>query len=206
METKYVYPIYDKIATQFNITRQYNYWNSVKTFLDILPKYSVIADIGCGNAKYMKYVKQFRKDIVIIGNDTCNNLLILAQENNLIQANALNLPYKNNTFDAIISIAVLHHVFYITDHIQFIDEIIRCLIYKAKALIVVYAYEQQINPKWKHIGPRKNDYLIPWSDKGDRYYYLFSYDEIKALFDNTNVIIEKIYFEMDNWCVIIQKC
>lgn len=52
MERKYVYEIYEKIAPHFSSTR-YKPWPKIEAFLKGLEKGSVVADVGCGNGKYL---------------------------------------------------------------------------------------------------------------------------------------------------------
>jgi ubiquinone/menaquinone biosynthesis C-methylase UbiE len=207
MEQQHVHEVYDKIATNFDHTR-FSYWKGVKKFLDNLSKYSIIADVGTGNGKYLSY----RNDITVIGNDMSDNLLNIIRnknnEANICRANALNLPYRSSIYNASISIAVLHHISTIVDRYKFIEEIIRVLKPQGQCLITVWAREQPIKPSWKDIG--NNDFFIPWVDKNEvhnRYYHLFTYDEIKSLFSNYDKVIQikSIEFEMNNWCVMFEK-
>jgi ubiquinone/menaquinone biosynthesis C-methylase UbiE len=207
MEQTYVYDVYDKIATSFDHTR-FSYWKAVKKFLDNIPKYSLVADVGTGNGKYLFY----RNDITVIGNDMSENLLnIITHKNNkanICRANAVNLPYRDSIYDASISIAVLHHISTVEGRNKFIEEIIRILKPKGQCLITVWAREQPIKPSWKDI--ENNDFFIPWVDKNEvhnRYYHLFSKDEITSLFSKYEKMIEikSIEFEMNNWCVMFEK-
>jgi ubiquinone/menaquinone biosynthesis C-methylase UbiE len=52
MEKKYVYDVYDKIAPHFSSTR-YKPWPMVVSFLESLETGSIVADVGCGNGKYL---------------------------------------------------------------------------------------------------------------------------------------------------------
>jgi tRNA (uracil-5-)-methyltransferase TRM9 len=207
MEQQHVHEVYDKIAMKFDHTR-FSYWKCVKEFLDSLSKYSIVADVGTGNGKYLCY----RKDITVIGNDMSDNLLnIISQKNhiaNICRANALHMPYRRSIYDASISIAVLHHISTIEARCKFIEEIIRILKPRGCCLITVWAREQQIKSSWKDIG--NNDFFIPWVDKDEtynRYYHLFTYYEITSLFSQHNdyIQVKSIEFEMNNWCVIFEK-
>jgi ubiquinone/menaquinone biosynthesis C-methylase UbiE len=207
MENQHVHAVYEKIASKFDHTR-FSYWKAVREFLDNIPKHSIVADVGTGNGKYLTY----RNDITVIGNDMCDNLLnIISLKNdkaNICRANALCLPYRNLLFDATISIAVLHHISTFKDRCKFIEEIIRILIPSGECLITVWAREQPIKPNWKDLG--NNDFFIPWVDKDEihnRFYHLFTYGEVLALFSQYHEIIDiiSIKFEMNNWCVQIVK-
>ena len=63
-EQKYVKDVYNSIAEHFSHTR-YKPWPSVKEFIDELPQYSLVGDIGCGNGKYIFC----REDLMFIGTD-----------------------------------------------------------------------------------------------------------------------------------------
>ena len=111
METEHVHDVYKQIAPAFSATR-HRKWHGVTDFLRQLPVHSLVADCGCGNFKYFK----FREDIVLVGLDTCLPLLTIAKgiypnaDLCLVVGNGLRLPYRKNSFDAAISIAVIHHL------------------------------------------------------------------------------------------------
>jgi tRNA (uracil-5-)-methyltransferase TRM9 len=198
---------YDHIALHFNETRK-AIWTRVGKFLDMIPKYSLVADIGCGNGKYTRY----RQDIFVIANDICVPLLDLVENSstcNCCVADGLYLPYKAKSFQYAISIAVLHHIKDYESRLKFITNIINILEPGGKLLFTVWALEQNIKPKW--ISQDNNgDYLIPWLDKYTkqtfyRFYHLFTYDEINQFVNALeNVIVCDIVFEKDNWCVELQ--
>jgi tRNA (uracil-5-)-methyltransferase TRM9 len=204
---------YDHIALHFNETRK-AIWTRVGKFLDMIPKYSLVADIGCGNGKYTRY----RQDIFVIANDICIPLVNMIEKSSTVSistygcciADGLYLPYKTKSFQYAISIAVLHHISDYESRLKFITNIINILEPGGKLLFTVWALEQTIKPKWIYKG-NNGDYLIPWLDKYTkqtfyRFYHLFSFDEInKFVNDLENVNICNIVFEKDNWCVELQR-
>lgn len=66
-------------------------------------------DVGCGNGKYMGV----NRDLYMVGTDRSIGLLKTAQEKSegyqLFAADSLSLPLREQTCDAFISIAVIHH-------------------------------------------------------------------------------------------------
>ena len=207
MEDIYVKNTYNQIADHFNDTRK-GIWTCVKKFLDNIPSNSIIADIGCGNGKYIRY----RNDIFVIANDICLPLLEtslpMKSHYDIVEANGLNLPYRNNLFQYAISIAVLHHLSSEDLRIKFINNILNILEVNGKLLFTVWAAEQNI--KDKYINQGNNDYLIPWLDKNSkktfyRYYHLFSEYEIINLIKKIDCKLESIEYERDNWCVVLIK-
>jgi len=197
MENRYVHQTYKVISNEFHRTR-YSLWRCAKKFLDTLSDYSIVADVGIGNGKYAKY----RSNLVYFGNDMCINLLEYAKRNTqyLVQANGLSLPYRNDVFDATLSIAVLHHMSTYDRRKKFIDEMFRVTKPGGKIFFTVWALEQNIKDNWKHLG--NGDFLIPWEYNTMRYYHLFSLDELKGLMIGMSY---DIYFEKDNWCVTAEK-
>ena len=188
---------YDKFAEQFHNTR-YSVWQCVREFLSTLPSHSLVCDWGCGNGKNMRY----RDDLVFIGFDICRELLAYAGSNT-IQANAIHPPLRQNIFDAVISIAVLHHVRDDNQRRIYIDSVIKALKPSGKALVTVWAEEQPKKDKWKHLG--NNDYIISFQGH-PRFYHLFPRDEVYSLFNSFNqVSIDSIYFQKDNWCIVFTK-
>jgi SAM-dependent methyltransferase len=198
MEKEFVFKTYNIIAKEFDDTR-YCKWNSVKLFLDSLSNYSLIADIGCGNGKYMKYNPN---NFQYIGIDTCINLLNIIQNKDTILGNALSLPYRNESFDAIISIAVFHHIFHDSDKIIFIKELLRILKINGKIHITVWA-DNLIKKNMKNLG--NSNFLIPWKNKHLRFYHLFNINEIQNILNNFSNINYSINYEMENWCITIIK-
>ena len=51
-EKKFVYGVYEKIAPHFSATR-YQPWPKVQQFLNELEVGALVADVGCGNGKYL---------------------------------------------------------------------------------------------------------------------------------------------------------
>jgi len=208
MESEYVYKTYNLIAKEFDDTR-FCRWNSVRGFLDSIDKYSIIADVGCGNGKYMKYKTD---ELFYFGNDTSESLLYIAKQKcsditNIILASGTQLPYRNNTFNAVISIAVLHHIYSVENRLLFISELIRICKPDGKIHITVWA-DTIDKKKCTAIGNNKGDYLISWKNKYERYYHLFNQEELVELMsklDSIAFITYDITYEMENWCITIKK-
>lgn len=52
LEQEYVHRVYEEIAGHFSSTR-HTPWPHIVQFLKSLPNGSIVADIGCGNGKYL---------------------------------------------------------------------------------------------------------------------------------------------------------
>ena len=53
IEKDHVHKVYEDIAEHWNHTR-YAPWPKVASFVQSIPEHSLVADVGCGNGKYMK--------------------------------------------------------------------------------------------------------------------------------------------------------
>ena len=204
IEDIYVKDVYNSIANEFSDTR-YRPWTCVESFLDNLEKDKIIGDIGCGNGKNMLY----RKDLINYGCDFSKELvkICLKQNLNVIEGDILNIPYKDNSFDYTLCIAVIHHLSTIDKRIKSINELIRVTKPGGKILILVWALEQESNSKRKFT---KQENYVDWKNKskqllGKRYYYVFKENELENLVSSINVKIVKSFYEKGNHGVILEK-
>ncbi len=154
---------YDIHATDFSKSR-FRIWPLVKQFLDSLPPNSKVLDIGCGNGKNMTYALN-RQDLQIYGIEHSQALtdICIQKGLNVIQGDALSLPFENNTFDAIIMIAVIHHINPL-EHYTVLKEIKRVLKPTSKCLISNWAVEQPVDAKRQFV---KGLNMVTWKDKED---------------------------------------
>ena len=228
IEKKHVYEVYDKISAHFSHTR-YKPWPQVTEFLNSLENNSYVLDIGCGNGKYLSV----NENLKMFGTDRSGNLLSIAKEKNInsqfFVADSLKLPIRTESFDAAISIAVIHHFSNELLRIQALKEMFRIVKKGGKILVYVWAMEQ------KEKKFTEQDNFVPWhlqnkyenetkvetlqngpnimQDKKidctvyQRYYHVFYKGELEDLINKTgdNVEIIKSYFDHANWCCIIQK-
>lgn len=107
MEKENVHEVYEHIADHFSGTR-YKGWPLVDDFLNNLPLGSLVADVGCGNGKYL-HVNS--KNIAAIGCDRSTQLIGICGARGLeaFVCDGLTVPFRSASFDAVISVAVIHH-------------------------------------------------------------------------------------------------
>ena len=202
IEEMYVKNVYNTIASEFDTTR-YRPWTCVEEFLDTIPKGSIIGDIGCGNGKNMLY----RKDCLNYGCDFSESLVnICLQKNlNVICGDILDIPYKNDSFDYTICIAVLHHLSTVEKRKKAIEELERVTKKGGKILVLVWAFEQEEQSRIKFT---TQENFVDWRDKqqnllGKRYYYVFQKNELESLVDEKKV--EKSFYEKGNWGILFKR-
>ncbi|XP_063300987.1 alkylated DNA repair protein alkB homolog 8 isoform X1 [Pelobates fuscus] len=155
LEKEYVHKVYEDIAGHFSSTR-HTPWPKVVDFLVTLPDGAIVADIGCGNGKYLGV----NKNLYMIGCDRSKNLVNICGEKKFEASvcDALDVPFRTGSFDACLSIAVIHHFATEERRLRALMELTRLLRSGGKALIYVWAMEQEYNEKKsKYLKENKNN-------------------------------------------------
>ncbi|NXX77652.1 ALKB8 protein, partial [Urocolius indicus] len=155
LEQEYVHKVYEEIATHFSSTR-HSPWPRIVEFLRSLPKGSVVADVGCGNGKYLG----INEDLYMVGCDRSRNLVDICGEKNqeAFVCDALRVPLRSGSCDACVSVAVIHHFSTAERRLAAIRELVRLLRPGGTALIYVWAMEQEYkNQKSKYLKEKHNN-------------------------------------------------
>jgi ubiquinone/menaquinone biosynthesis C-methylase UbiE len=187
--------VYDIIAESFDNKRSQP-WKEVMQFIEQFPSSSRILDLGCGSARHTKFMLE--KNYNVIGLDVSFRILQVANEKrlsllknkltSLVNGDATNLPFKTNSFDNIIMIAVFHHFKSLDDRIAILREIKRILSKGGSCLITTWS---KSHPRFEKedlceiVRSGKKDIFVPWTlpdgKKINRYYYLFEKEELEAI-------------------------
>ena len=195
--------MYSAFAQHFHETR-YKPWPGVVSFLQSLPSASRILDLGCGNGKYLG----IRRDCIQHACDPCAALVDIAQSQHpsidILVADGSHLPYKSKSMDAVISIAVFHHV-QPEEQTRFLKEVDRVL--ETDGLFFATVWNPAaVRPSWEYRG--NHCHMVPWHDKEgrvhERLYYIYEMSEIQAIFGAFFTILE-IREECNNWYITCRK-
>jgi ubiquinone/menaquinone biosynthesis C-methylase UbiE len=129
---------YNLLAEDFSRTRSV-VWEELKLLGKYILPGDKILDLGCGNGRLLQILGE--KNIEYFGVDNSEKLIKIAKEKylhppqvfgtqkfgrariNFQVADALNLPFSDNFFDKVYSIAVLHHIPSTEFRLQFLKEI-----------------------------------------------------------------------------------
>lgn len=184
---------YNKIADEFSLTRKEIWPELTFLFEDYLAEGEKVLDLGCGNGRWFKLFQ--KKKVDYIGVDFSERLIEIAERNcpqaKFQTADVLNLPFSNNFFDKIYSIAVLHHIPSKDFRLQVLKETYRVL--KPNGLLILTIWKFPRLKKYyllfkytilKLIGKSKLDFgdiFEPWGKKIERYYHCFSKKELENL-------------------------
>ena len=132
---------------------------------------------------------------------------------NLMAADALSLPFPDNTFDSAISVATYHHIKGTENRERALIELRRVLKPQGEVFLTV----------WNHGQPRfwfkSKEQQVPWRLKETtvyRYYHVFYYAELRKLLTKTGwqvlaMLPEKSYHLLikdfsRNICALAKKC
>lgn len=153
LERDFVRQTYDLIASEFDCTR-YKKWPKVDSFIRDLPEHSLLLDVGCGNGKYLDCPSGFS-----IGCDISQNLLSICKRKGfeVVLCDMTQLPFRREVFDAVISVAALHHIVGSQRRLKCLAGIVETMSRReAKLLVQVWSYEQELykdNPYLKRKNP-----------------------------------------------------
>lgn len=139
LEKYHVRHVYNQIAPHF-VGSTHKAWPKVEEFLLSLPAGSLIADVGCGTGKYLGLAPES----FILGSDSCLKLgeIAVKRGHNVVACDNQNLPFRDNCFDAVISVGVIHHFASARRRIKALEELYRILQPGGKMLVYVWALEQ----------------------------------------------------------------
>ena len=177
----------------------------------------MLLNVGCAHGPDFL---PFKDSFELWGVDFSTQMIRLAQKYaskfhfkvNLTIADALSLPYPDDTFDWAISVATYHHIRGDEQRQKAFQELRRVLKPGGEAFITVWN-------RWQPVFWLKGKEIdMPWRSKGKilhRYYYLFSCPELRKMltqagFKIVNTFPEKSYRSplklfSRNICALIKK-
>lgn len=191
---------YDRSARDWAGTRM-NFWKELnEKIFPFIKKSKNLLDLGCGNARFYREIKDL--NLKYSGLDISEGLIKEAQKYhpdlNLLCASAINTPYENNSFDCIVSFAVLHHIPSHEYREKFFKESYRLLEKDGFLILTVWniwkTKKTQINNFFKeNTDADLGDLIMDFSQhKKMRYVYGFKKEELEALAKKTGFSNTKI--------------
>lgn len=196
---------YNDIAEDFSTTR-YSVWEEFAVFKDYIKDGDKVLDLGCGNGRMAELFKE--KNMDYTGADNSERLIEIAKKSHkgrsrFVVADALNLPFPENHFDKILSVAVLHHIPSEEYRLRFLKEAHRVL--KPGGLLILTVWDLWQKPAaWKSLfkltilkikGESKLDFkdiFVPWQKKVNRYFHCFTKNELKRIVNKAGFKIREI--------------
>ncbi len=198
----------------------FRHWSIFRSELEALAsrwREGKLLNIGCAHGPDFL---PFRRGFDLYGVDFSCEMLKFARKYSqkfnftvdLSLADVSQLPYSDETFDWVISVATYHHLKGKEERQAALNELRRVLRPGGEAFITV----------WNHWQPRfwfkPQQVTVPWRQKGktlQRYYYLFSYPELEKLVKQAGFEVLKsfpessyhfpIKFFSRNICLLVRK-
>jgi len=209
--------VFDEIAESWY---RFRHWSRFTRELEEMAtrwRQGKLLNVGCAHGPDFL---PFKNNFELWGVDFSAQMLKLAQKYaakfdlqvKLTLANATSLPCPDNTFDCAIAVAVYHNIRGDKQRQKAFRELRRVLKPGGEAFITVWNKWQ---PSFWLKGKEVN---MPWKSRGKilyRYYYLFSYPELRSLLTRTgfeiiSIFPEKSYrfplrFFSRNICALVKK-
>jgi ubiquinone/menaquinone biosynthesis C-methylase UbiE len=184
---------YNAVAEDFSRTRA-RLWPALNLFKDYIRDNDKVLDIGCGNGRLTKLIEG--KNVDYLGIDYSESLIGIAKEIfpefKFEAGDLLNLKQDDNQYDAVLLIAVLHHIPSDKFRNQALKEIFRILKPGGKLLMTNwnlwqprfwhYHFKYFMDRRRKIHDLDKGDIMREWSGTGNyRYVHSFTKNELFEL-------------------------
>lgn len=216
---------WESIAQSFHTTRN-RPWPGVESFLRELTPQSRVLDAGCGNGRHA--VLAARLGHRVVGLDVSRRLLgyaqrsVAASESGWIEGAIERLPLRDDSVDAALGLAVLHHVRGRPARQATLRELVRVMRPQGRMLLSVWTRQQpRFGPGREPRAPddgrpvEPGDALVRWTQHGlnvDRYLHLYAWQEWIRDLDSIGAAVERAWPEAiatddepDNYFAIVRK-
>ncbi|MBU1018932.1 class I SAM-dependent methyltransferase [Patescibacteria group bacterium] len=179
---------YAKIADDFDNTRKRG-WKDFEVFDPYLK--GKVLDIGCGNGRLKDYIGDRAE---YFGCDNNEKFVTIAKKRGggFEIGDFLDLPYPDNHFDLVVSVAAFHHIPSRKLRKKALKEVKRVMKPGATGIFLVWnLWQRKYIPIFLKSCLRSlltfgkyspQDFFVPWGNKASRYYYAFTKRSLKKLF------------------------
>ena len=165
------------------------------SFIDIKPDYHML-EIGCGNGAVSKHIYDIYK-LNVTGTDADREQIELAKTNakglkniTFLYADAANLPFGDKSFDIVLSINVLHHIYNWTGALKEINRVLK----NGGYFIMADMFFNKLGQKMVRLYSRKtygittverlNSFILSnnYSMQNSKIYKSFIWDNLEAIY------------------------
>jgi len=204
---------FNKISEEFSESRK-DLWPELEELKKYIKKNEKILDLGCGNGRLFEiFSTQGRstsggKNNNYTGIDISSKLIAKAKQkygDHFKIGDMLSLPFSDNYFDSVWSVAVFHHIPSKELRSRALKEIYRVL--KKNGLVIVTCwnlyqlrylkllFKFSLSKIFNRSKLDFKDVFVPWGKTGvNRYYHAFTKNELKNLFKNNGFKIQELRY------------
>jgi len=195
---------YNTFAGAFAATR-YGAQPGWDRIIPHFPKRCQVLDLGCGNGRFAHFLDERLEQVDYVGVDGSKNLVEIAQKGSADLSrtttafHAIDLAqrdwqFHHDTFDAVVALAVMHHIPSFAARSAFLRAAANCL--APTGVLVLsnwrFAHNERMRKKivpWQQVGlndadVESGDYLLDWKKDGQvgyRYAHQLHEDEVVGL-------------------------
>lgn len=201
---------YDEIADEYTARRPMP-WPETYAFERRLRPGASVLDLGCGGGRNLVFFAQ--RGHPVVGLDASGALLrntaAKAGSGRLVRGDAVRLPFRPRSFDAVHCVAILHHLPSEAERRQAVEEVVRVLRPGGLVMVSVWALDRPSRSEVE--GNRSGDapsadVFVPWHRADghvvQRFYHLFREGELAALLTNAGLELVDSRREGDNHVVV----
>lgn len=216
---------WERIAESFDRTRR-TPWSAAAEFAAQLAEDALVLDAGCGNGRHARVVLGGKRRVV--GLDLSRSLLLRARDNvgrrrtGWVEGAVEHLPLRDARFDAVLALAVVHHVRGRRNRVMALAELQRVLRPGGRLLLSVWSRDQPLFGPGKEPRPptdgrpvEAGDAYLRWTQHGlnvERFIHLYTWPEWNRDLDDAHVAIERVWPEAimtqdepDNFFAIVRR-
>ena len=206
---------YRDIAEEFSKSRK-AYWAEFQFFLSYIPESASLLDAGCGDGRFLKFLKSQKRFVNYTGIDFSPELLAIAKKNfhkeNFQEAD-MSVDILPERFDRIVCCAAFHHIPGKTLRKKTLHNFSHMLKDEGLLLLSVWnlwqqrylsAFARSTLRLFLFKDPR--DVFIPFGkEKHLRYYHAFLPWEIRSLLKECGFVIERSEISRHNFVFVCRK-
>lgn len=91
--------------------------NVLESFFEEVPESGTVPDVGCGGGQVARAIEEMRQDLTVLGLDLSRDVICWARDRanqqersrSYLRGAALELPFRSDDFDAVLSVGSLKH-------------------------------------------------------------------------------------------------
>ncbi len=213
---------YDCIANEFKASRR-RAWPSIKEIGSCAGM--TVLDLGAGAGRNAIALAEAGAAGVVAADISIRMLEMLVSEGRHldrimpVRCDAMALPFKEGAFDAVVCIAMIHHIAGRESRRRALKE--AGTVVKAGGIVLVTAWARLQGRFAKNMpsmllawgrGGECGDATIPWGKKATRFYHLYTKGELESDLSEAGLKLERVYGEkirsrilVENWVALGKK-